>query len=300
MTPEERAVVQAAMAYRYKLLANPRALDVLHNTNNPLTSALSEIAWTTWRLATSCPRHAGADGSCPDYGSRLDPCPPGCASGTCVAGWGSRPAPGTVCDNCAPALLRASTTRVDGSEPKQRCHTCGNTVDEAYLSIGCCAGFIAPSGAMEWCAQCPLIKSQSVGPEDDGALRDELAAVAAANEPIWVPRTWADVRTGDDVRLPGTENYAHVHRAVHLHWHVDPRTGTSSYNPPQPMSWSGVHVTLYTKKNETTGNIDVQASEFTMDPAKPIEIKTTQLELDAIELIGGWPARVGVITNDPQ
>lgn len=29
-------------------------------------------------------RHAGADGSCPDYGSRLDPCPPGCASGECV------------------------------------------------------------------------------------------------------------------------------------------------------------------------------------------------------------------------
>jgi hypothetical protein len=31
------------------------------------------------------PQHAGADGSCPDYGSALDPCPPGCASGTCVA-----------------------------------------------------------------------------------------------------------------------------------------------------------------------------------------------------------------------
>ncbi len=30
--------------------------------------------------------HAGADGDCPDYGSRLDPCPPGCAMGTCIAG----------------------------------------------------------------------------------------------------------------------------------------------------------------------------------------------------------------------
>lgn len=28
--------------------------------------------------------HAGANGNCPDYGSTLDPCPPGCASGTCV------------------------------------------------------------------------------------------------------------------------------------------------------------------------------------------------------------------------
>lgn len=30
-------------------------------------------------------KHAGADGSCPDYGSTLDPCPPDCASGRCVA-----------------------------------------------------------------------------------------------------------------------------------------------------------------------------------------------------------------------
>lgn len=30
------------------------------------------------------PKHAGADGECPDYGSRYDPCAPGCASGTCV------------------------------------------------------------------------------------------------------------------------------------------------------------------------------------------------------------------------
>jgi hypothetical protein len=29
--------------------------------------------------------HAGADGSCPDYGSNVDPCRPECASGTCVA-----------------------------------------------------------------------------------------------------------------------------------------------------------------------------------------------------------------------
>lgn len=29
--------------------------------------------------------HAGADGSCPNYDARLDPCPPGCASGVCVA-----------------------------------------------------------------------------------------------------------------------------------------------------------------------------------------------------------------------
>lgn len=31
-------------------------------------------------------RHAGDDGDCPDYGSRYDPCPPGCALGSCVFG----------------------------------------------------------------------------------------------------------------------------------------------------------------------------------------------------------------------
>lgn len=37
------------------------------------------------------PKHAGADGACPDYGSRYDPCPPGCASGTCVYAGPIRP-----------------------------------------------------------------------------------------------------------------------------------------------------------------------------------------------------------------
>lgn len=29
-------------------------------------------------------QHAGADGECPDYGSRYDPCPARCSLGTCV------------------------------------------------------------------------------------------------------------------------------------------------------------------------------------------------------------------------
>lgn len=40
----------------------------------------------------NAPKHAGADGECPDYGSTNDPCPPGCASGTCVAGHRDEPA----------------------------------------------------------------------------------------------------------------------------------------------------------------------------------------------------------------
>lgn len=138
------------------------------------------------------------------------------------------------------------------------------------------------------------------GDTDCGNHDETYPAPDDAAEPIWVSRTWVDVRTGDDVHLPGTENYAHVQRAVHLRWHVDPRSGTSSYNPPRPLEWSGVHVTLYTTVKDriaAANGMGAQASEFTMDPAKPIEIKTTQLEVDAIDLLGGWPARVGVVTQ---
>jgi len=174
---------------------------------------------------------------------------------------------------------------LDGSQVK--IVHCGNSVARVVADAG--RGDVI--GEFEIAASARRLPP---GPEEDGALRAELADAAKANEPIWVPATWADVRTGDDVRLPGTENYAHVHRAVHLHWHVDPR---SSEYRPKPLEWSGVAVTLYTKGNETAGSIEVQASEFTMDPAKPIDIKTTQLELDAVNLLGGWPARIGIITD---
>lgn len=125
------------------------------------------------------------------------------------------------------------------------------------------------------------------GPEDDDALRDD---------PIWVPRTWTDVRSGDDVRLPGTDNYAHVQRAVHQAWQVDPRTGTSSYNPPRALAWSGVKVTLYSTAEDGTRGFATQVSEFTMDPVKPIEIKLTRSEVEAIELLG-WDNRLELIVE---
>jgi hypothetical protein len=115
-------------------------------------------------------------------------------------------------------------------------------------------------------------------------------AVEAEQELIWVPRTWTDVRTGDDVRLPGTDATAHVEHAVRQRWNVDSRTGTASWNPPQPLEWSGVKVTL-----RTTANPD-QPAELVMDPAKPIEIKLTQGEADAIELLG-WDNRTELITE---
>jgi hypothetical protein len=180
------------------------------------------------------PQHAGADGSCPDYGSTLDPCPPGCASGTCVE---NKPQD-TICPNCAPLLARVSATRVDGSEITSACVDCGSL--------------------------------------------DELK---------WFKRTWLDVRTGDTVKLPGTENTAYVRHAVHQGWHVDPR---SSEYRPVAMEWTAVHVELtqsHWPASEVLGVLD-------MDPAKPILIQLTQLEVDAIELLGGWLNRVGMIMTE--
>lgn len=183
------------------------------------------------------PKHAGADGSCPDYGSTLDPCPSGCASGTCVV---NKPQD-TVCPNCAPLLARVSATRVDGSEVTSACRDCGSL--------------------------------------------DELK---------WFERTWVDVRTGDTVKLPGTENIAYVRHAVHQEWHVDPR---SSEYRPVAMEWSCVHVEL-TKVEE--GNVFNGATlgVLDMDPGKPILIQLTQSEVDAIELLGGWSQRVGMIMTE--
>jgi hypothetical protein len=174
--------------------------------------------------ATDCgqhddkPQHAGADGSCPDYGSTLDPCPPGCASGTCVV----------------------NTCRCSRTE-KQYCH------------LSDCHG--------------------------------------GADVPQWHERTWVDVRTGDTVKLPGTENTAYVRHAVHQGWHVDPR---SSEYRPVAMEWSCVHVELTAGQEHDAATLGV----LDMDPAKPILIQLSRSEVDAIELLDGWQQRVGMIMTE--
>lgn len=115
-----------------------------------------------------------------------------------------------------------------------------------------------------------------------------------ADVPQWFERTWVDVRTGDTVKLPGTENVAYVRHAVHQGWHVDPR---SSEYRPVAMEWSCVHVEL-TKVEE--GNVFNGATlgVLDMDPGKPILIQLSQSEVDAIELLGGWQGRVGMTMTE--
>lgn len=120
------------------------------------------------------------------------------------------------------------------------------------------------------------------GPENDGALQAELAA---EEELIWHPRTWADVRSGDTVRLPGSEVTAEVYTADLLHWNIDPRTGTSAYNPPvaMPHDVMRVHFTH-----------ELEAPPRDMDPVKPVEIQLTRSEIEALDTIG-WAERTGLM-----
>lgn len=128
----------------------------------------------------------------------------------------------------------------------------------------------------------------------------QAPSAEADNTLIWVLRTWADVRSGDDIRMPGTSNEAYVQSAVHLQWHVDPR---GSEYQPQPLEWSGVRVVLH----HNTKGARVSQSEWTMDPAKPIEIQLSQGELDSMRLLANtllqqsedemWAGRQGLVTE---
>lgn len=115
------------------------------------------------------------------------------------------------------------------------------------------------------------------GRHDEPPVVSLKPALAEANEPDlqWYPRTWADVRTGDTVRMPGSEQTAVV---AYLHvtgpWHVDPHTGTSARNPPQPLE-HGAYIGI---------TFDTGGS-YHMDPTKPVEILADQRDVTAIELL---------------
>ena len=133
-----------------------------------------------------------------------------------------------------------------------------------------------------------------------------------ANAPgVWVRRTWADVRRGDVVRMPGQEaTAAEVMELITLPWHVNDI-------PPAQLPYEPDHA--YAERVKAF-NKDVQyrpnehAGEWTarpvtlrplaaddpatrhripnVNPAAPVEIRCTQVGLDAIELLGGWSQRV--------
>lgn len=94
--------------------------------------------------------------------------------------------------------------------------------------------------------------------------------------PVWVPRTWADVRAHDHVRMPGTEvTDVVLLPPLRAGWHIVP--GANRFGD-RPGRWSEVIVTME------------KAGERSMNPAAPVEILLAPSEVAAIELLG-WDNR---------
>lgn len=121
---------------------------------------------------------------------------------------------------------------------------------------------------------------------------------------IWVLRTWADVRRGDVVRMPGQEaTAAEVMELVTLGWHVNdipPENATPEqaerfardvqYRPNEHAGeWTARPVTL---RPLAADDPATRHRIPNVNPGAPVEIRCTQVELDAIELLGGWSQRV--------
>lgn len=121
---------------------------------------------------------------------------------------------------------------------------------------------------------------------------------------LWVLRTWADVRRGDVVRMPGQDaTAAEVMELTTLQWHVNdiPPAGMTSeqldrfsralqYRPNEHAGeWTARPVTL---RPLAADDPAVRHRIPNVNPAAPVEIRLTQMEIDAIELLGGWAHRV--------
>jgi len=121
---------------------------------------------------------------------------------------------------------------------------------------------------------------------------------------IWVLRTWADVRRGDVVRMPGQEaTAAEVMELTTLSWHVNdiPPEGMTpeeaerfardvQYRPNEHAGeWTARSVTL---RPLSADDPAARHRIPNVNPAAPVEIRLTQAEVDAIELLGGWAQRV--------
>lgn len=76
MTPEEKAVIDAAMEWHYAILANPSAIPLVPMSGPAL--ALEGISHATWQLVTSCPECNAGGHTCPGDGKSISHTATGC------------------------------------------------------------------------------------------------------------------------------------------------------------------------------------------------------------------------------
>ena len=179
----------------------------------------------------------------------------------------------------------------------------GNALD-GLLSYQHSAGYISTLTATwtpDGCTHRPDVQENCHAPDCQGGK----------NISYWVLRTWADVRRGDVVRMPGQEaTAAEVMELITLPWHVNdipPANATPEqaaafardvqYRPNEHAGeWTARPVTLRPLAAEDPA---ARHRIPNVNPGAPVEIRCTQVEVDAIELLGGWSQRTSV-TGTPS
>jgi hypothetical protein len=112
--------------------------------------------------------------------------------------------------------------------------------------------------------------------------------------PRWVLRTWADVRAGDFVRPPAVEEATAEVLSIGpvLEWHVNDAQPLDDFQRRDIQYNPGKYAGAYSVRHVTMRGVNTEPMTRDMRPEAPVEIHTTAAELRAIELLGGWAARV--------
>lgn len=162
------------------------------------------------------PLHAGFDGSCPDYGSSLDPCPAGCASGVCVAG---KTAIGPEND---PALIEEMADRDDGvayclscnGQGCDSCHQVGAWREPDEKRTQFTAREIRPPEMVRssWVPatflMCLAGDRIRVSGQETDVLRSSSGVWHANNADAWHPTPWVHTELRMDLAAnPGFQEY---------------------------------------------------------------------------------------------
>jgi hypothetical protein len=185
----------------------------------------------------------------------------------------------------------------DCNYARHQCPGCGTPVPHAGSSVcAACLGEASGSAFAEMMRKelrgtvAPLPEPETVDCPLCSAQSQDLPAHMADYHPsVWVTRTWRDVRTGDHVRMPGTDVTAHIGRR-YLHPSQDPQGRTwhvISGGDGQRARFND-HTVL---PSECVVLLAGEKEVRFMDPAKPVEIEMTVENQRAAELLG-WENRV--------
>ncbi len=142
---------------------------------------------------------------------------------------------------------------------------------------------LAPAGSQE---------EDSAGSDLYRCVLALRAADGATTAFTWVTRTWADVRQGDTVRMPGTEQTTTV---FDRYWPAEKGRAGSWHMVTGEKHWDD---RLVQPGECCVVIVSPSSGARFMNPAAPVEIMMTDEELEAIQLLGSWDERVKVVSTN--